>query len=646
MTSSEPKGVDVVLVVKGAGTHSPDDTLNFFLKGFIPAIKSVGTNVKIRQKELADDFPKSPHTKEEHNHFTEITLDCNQKPENAEGKDKNGTKKIWVKEIYWENELVPSSPWKAFFIEWQMASFALRRLITLSYLWLRKQWTGDWFFAYLVSFTTLYFVFGNFFLEAFQIVYGHSLFSQSLFWANHFPDTRSTEVIFVLLVSLGIALAPSIMASSSWGSDIGHRKLSGLPGWLMILLSLSFFLFTEQYLYLVLTMSIPVLMANLLRSLLWKWRPYINSDYHVLEIPVPPSYEKKLQLYVPIVKLFYRFVIVLMLPVLFFILLIAKFLKVTRILGAIGDGIEKFISLALGGILGDVSSYAMDPAQAYRVRSVVESEIDYFSKNVDNIHVFSHSQGTAITFETLFTQLEEKHRKKIKSYITIGSILSYYHADAPILEYAYPPTRFRLDEYPVFADGFQWINCWNLLDPITDFQGLDEFDHKCDMSPQNIKTRARFHSDYWVNVQQVHVPFVNRILGLRDTNDFWEKHKEIKKDSWISKFYGQLVLGFFLLVSLIMVILFRMYMKFFDYSIIIYAGKLREVIEKSLAESGTDTTFFSNLQATSTYQALEKTWEYVMLNIGDILLGVIFAYLISQVLVSIFELLQNKKKKV
>jgi hypothetical protein len=236
----------------------------------------------------------------------------------------------------------------------------------------------------------------------------------------------------------------------------------------------------------------------------------------------------------------YRMMVVWALPVAFLGLGLAKVLIATKVLGAYGKTLEEFLNNRLGGSLGDVSAYAMDPSLALRIRSAVEYDIKFFHqmKEVSNIHIFAHSQGTPITFETLFTHMPKEYRKKIKTYVTIGSVLSYYYQIVPVLDEVYFPERFRKSDYELgtFADGFRWFNCWNLADNITGFYGLDEYDlDRVKQSktasgevkyPTNIKTRFRGHSDYWTNLEEVQLPFARRVL-----------HDEVDK-KWIPKTRG------------------------------------------------------------------------------------------------------------
>jgi len=284
---------DVVLVVKGAGVHKPDDTLNFFLKGFIPAIKSIFSKAKIRQtndEKFFKDFPTSPHTTDQHNHLTEILIEGDELEKDRKTQDKpakkNIKRRIWVKEIYWENELIPSNPWKAFFTEWQMASYALRRDITNN---LRMIFPAGGFPLFWSSFALLYFVIGAFFFASFRERYAFSFFDNSTYWMALFPNvpelsSQVLKILFLGITSFLIALYPALMANRIWNKKSTHWKLSGLQKWVMVLLAVSFLLFTEEYIALLLIFVFPVLAMNLFRSILWNRRPHVNSDFRAEHI--------------------------------------------------------------------------------------------------------------------------------------------------------------------------------------------------------------------------------------------------------------------------------------------------------------------------------------------------------------------------
>ncbi len=661
---------DVVLVVKGAGLHKPDDTLDFFLKGFLPGVKSIDPDAEVRQvsgKDIFEGFPTSPHTEKPHHHLTEILLNAD--------KEKTSPRRIWVKEIYWENELTPSNPWKAFFVEWKMASYALRRDVTLFFSWLILKFLGlkktksesknendlktatnaeentipAWanpLFLF-ASFVLIYFSFGLFFFESFLARYSSSILETSFIGKLIFPNfNTSSSYIFLIIAAFVMAIDPALSSIRYFHSkQLDRGDLPGLQKWIMLLLVASFLFFTLEYLGLIVVSIVPVLLINFIRSLLWKRRPQANTDFPIEKALLPTGEE--IPVTVPVLKIYYRFVVVLALPILFFLILLSKFFKWTKILGAFGEGLEIFLNRALGGILGDVSTYAMDPSQRYRVKSVIEDEISFFHKkgDVDNIHIFAHSQGTAITFEVLYQQLAQEKREKIKTYVTVGSILSYYHQTAPILETTYPPTRFRLTKYPSFAlnpsgtSTFQWVNCWNLLDPITEFYGLNEFHKDNDIanSPKNIKTRALFHSDYWINIHEVHIPFINHILDIDNPNDFWKKNQRKPQNAMSQKRYSTITtIIFWIFLAMAVSVFLYLYTQNqpITLSITNYVDSIFDTILKSLESSSPD-SFFSNLRETATWATFKKLGEWLTQNISDILMTPFAAYLVYQFFKSI-----------
>jgi hypothetical protein len=124
------------------------------------------------------------------------------------------------------------------------------------------------------------------------------------------------------------------------------------------------------------------------------------------------------------------------------------------------------------------------------------------------------------------------YRRKIKTYVTIGSVLGLYNVIAPIPDETPLPDRFRKTDYKVetFAPGFRWFNCWNLADNITSFYGLDAYDlllHQggdnagAERLPTNIRTRTRGHSEYWTNLEEVLVPFARRVIEDK-IDEMWQ----------------------------------------------------------------------------------------------------------------------------
>jgi hypothetical protein len=223
----------------------------------------------------------------------------------------------------------------------------------------------------------------------------------------------------------------------------------------------------------------------------------------------------------------YRYIIVVGLPVIVLLLLLARILRAVPGLSFIGSWIESIATSTLGGGLGDVVIYANEPGEAAWIRGAIVADIRNLHRRADvrHIHVFAHSQGTPITFETLFNHLPPSLRRKIKTYVTIGSVLNYFAQANGVLDIRVI-RRFPRLPYPHsdFADGFQWINFWNHGDPIPEFSALDPYEEvikpptgRSPASPTNIRTRGALtpwgsHSEYWTNVDQVHKPLVRRVF--------------------------------------------------------------------------------------------------------------------------------------
>ena len=241
-----------------------------------------------------------------------------------------------------------------------------------------------------------------------------------------------------------------------------------------------------------------VVVINVIRALSWIRRPFRNiyTDYFVEDVQELGGKRTKVTpLPFALLNFFYRWLVIWLLPIAFPLLLLSRLFTLIGRLGFkdLGSSIEAFISERLSSGLGDVSVYAMSQSQAIRARSVLESDIRFFSDKSENIHVVAHSQGTVISWESLFVHLENAYREKIKTFVTLGSVLTYYYQTSPVLSNIYPSNRFRLEKCPSFANGFKWFNCWNLTDQVTGFHGLGEYRTLCDGAwvPIEIKTDLR-----------------------------------------------------------------------------------------------------------------------------------------------------------
>lgn len=567
--------VSVILVVKGAGLQKPEETLDVFVNGFWPAVKSVDPKATLSKRR--DIFPPgyspSAYDKEPLNQVTEI---C------------SGERRIWLKEPNWEAALVGANPLSSLFKEWRMATYSFGR--GLHELFFnpdsREPQTNLW--QYYIAFLAMYgALFAHIGLTAFGPELARWLSTGNFSFSSGVGAFGLWLVVGIVLVFI-LSILPAIETCYRQKVYRKHGRLEALPGawdWIVLPLIAMFLYSPGSYVMTILfwvTLELALLRA---RAMAWPYRKIHNSDswiddYYSVEGDIdrrtgePKIYKWSHNLLKGFLRraytLIYRYIVILSLPITFLGLTIARILQWTRVLGDLGNGLEKALSLILSGVLGDVVTYAMDPAQAHRVRSIVEADLKFFHDRpeVSHIHVFAHSQGTPITFEVLFNQLPDNYRKKIKTYATIGSVLSYYNQANPILDRSYTP-RFPERPYPTFADGFKWMNFWNLIDPITEFYGLDEYNlikeayklqpgqdpklvpvdelrnkvKRDPASPTNIKTRATAenHGEYWGNQEQVQIPLALRVLGLWRPSQ-WEPQQLLKPPFGLAHYYYVLLL--------------------------------------------------------------------------------------------------------
>jgi len=595
---------DFILVVKGAGVHKIDQTLHMFFQGFYPAVRKlerqgIVEDVKVRmgrESHIFKDFYYTPFYEDQNQKIVEITL-TEPKNGNTEGEseDKNTTRRIWIKEAYWEPHLDPPGSLKALFGEWNLTSFSLRKLFEdFFFPWhkgdgiyedgeprSKNKWKNSYFGYFLYYFLAYASVLGFIGMVG---LWGASplqpLFSITRKFLSSTPY-QSNGIVILLGVALIMAFASAVRSKQVKSKPEGNRKkMPGLGSWLLWALVAAMIFQPLNYLALWLTYFLLVVLPVILaRKFAWGVRPDWYSD-------TPVKYfvnegEKYLDFRFSrlekITQLLYRFFVVTGLPVALAVLLVSKLFLILNLFGDAGTKIETAINSAVNLILGDVTAYALDPAQAASVQNVIEEEIKTFadlslkgdesSTVVDSIHVFAHSQGTPITYEVLYHLLEEEYRKRIRSYLTIGSVLNLHNQTNEVLDKIYwdrfPPVK---EEYEKFTRGFKWFNFWNFTDPITQFTGLDAFrqaeiwiknDGKINRytndntprkdfangSPFSIKSKesiSRNHSEYWTNVDEIQYPFVKHILRLNDqwlpdewaSPDILEKMKDSTGKKW------------------------------------------------------------------------------------------------------------------
>ncbi|WKZ46392.1 MAG: hypothetical protein QY306_11310 [Anaerolineales bacterium] len=572
--AEKPIATDVILIVKGAGEQAEDDHLNIFLRGFWPAIKSLDGNATLSQVASGfEDYVPSPHNSNGklHKHVTEIRA-----------KYKGRKRRIWLKEAYWESETLPSGGLGNLSREWRMASFVFANMFrnvvfSRNTNDLKKARVGgqgdfdEWWerpgtritdgIGYYLSYLLLFLlVLGPFFLLS-QLLWLNealkNLLPEALYHAPGF-----SPLLFMIVIGAVWAVAPAIEHVTLIVRRFKEKELRilpVLPGWTLI--ALIFLLVSEPVAYIKFILILLALQASLLmaRGLLWKLRTYANSDVDIAEYysyfedgnPKDKRIGKVDEFWLtrlPFTPLLYRYLIFMILPIGFIGTLLSSLLKWTKFLGGAGASLDKALNVMLVGYMDDVVNYAMDPAQSNRVRSAVINDIIYFHKkeDVERIHVVAHSQGTPITYESLFHFLDTDYQDKIFTYATLGSVLSYYHQARGVLDLVY------YERFPVpaakkhkFPKDFRWMNFWNFSDPITEFYGLDEYTNfkkappKDDVyertltSPVNIRTRTSLagnHGEYWNNLDKFTTPLAKRVLGINKPEE-WSPDIKPKKET-------------------------------------------------------------------------------------------------------------------
>lgn len=560
MNNDREPQTEVILVVKGAGVQKPYETMNSFLEGFLPAIKFLDPNATIISRPL----PFYPEKE-----ITEILTTPDSEKEGAR-------KRIWVTESYWEDELTLTSPISNLFKEWRMASYAYTKLVH-SIFEDQAQEPAEKIKNRLAYFMEFFwpslFILGAFILLLLLILrqdWGQLI--QDVEMVSSVKESGLTDLIttpsgavigfFVLCILL--ALAPALEfygimkkhhqkkePDSKKGSQneslspegTSLTKIPTMPTWISVVLG--FLLLSKPIAYLTILAGLFVLQLSILmaRRIMYSMRGegYKEPIFfgHHDRKPVTRFIKRICQLFfMPII---YRMFIILALPITILAYFFVKLLKWTHIFASIGEAVDQIFFLVFSKIMGDVVNYAMNPAQANQVRSVVSNDIMLFHKckEVKHIHIFAHSQGTPITYEAIFGYLDQDYQSKIKSYITIGSVLSLYKQAEDVIDLVYH-NRFEIHHQEQnLADDFRWINFWNFTDPITEFYGLDEYIFSKETkktskyTPINIRSKTSLrknHSEYWTNLEQVQIPFAKRVLGENKPNR-WQPYMDAQPET-------------------------------------------------------------------------------------------------------------------
>ncbi len=155
-----------------------------------------------------------------------------------------------------------------------------------------------------------------------------------------------------------------------------------------------------------------------------------------------------------IVLLLYGTGVLLLLPVMFLVWAVSKFSTIPGLPSVVNFIKAKLDSFLLGS-LGDIKVYLDEPIQARSVRAKLEAAIDKFHEEDRDIYIIAHSLGSAIAYETLVIEENRARVQRVKSLITVGSIL---------------PMIWRMkSRRPSFdlplPENLRWVNLWARYDP-------------------------------------------------------------------------------------------------------------------------------------------------------------------------------------
>ena len=582
---------DVIVVVKGAGSQQLDSTLNNYLDGFLRAVRYYDPHARVRigpeTRILAGyEYSKSFHGKEQD--LVEILIHerpeadpnsgANDDSEDAEGSSSEQSgpgplRRIWVKEAYWEDSLAPPGTIRSLISEWRLTSYALVKLMEqFIFPWQDGRRYDDegeetrnlnaakhGFWAYLAYFSLAHLVILGFLslvgLWGLGPAAGplHIVRSSS----GLLPVLGSPLLRLALLLALALltALGPAYQAWSYRRKQASGENLPRMPGlgyWVLFALALGLVLEPAAYIFNLLGYFLLVVATLLVaRRLWWRGRPDWYSD------APRPRYINEAARFIDWqanrlakgTQLLYRAFVVLGVPVAVAFLVLIKLVHILDLFGDTGKKIDTRLSEIVNRALGDVTAYALDPAQAARVQQTVAADIHTFAhlkpkgagadakKTVGQIHVFAHSQGTPITYEVLFHMLDDDDFQRVRNYFTIGSVLNLHNQVNEMLDDVFRH-RFPPEDYRRGNRGFKWFNFWNFTDPITQFTGLEPYRKDrlrvkkdgdllrysdgtpridfAKASPFSIKTRESFlknHSEYWSNVEEIHLPMIKHIFS-------------------------------------------------------------------------------------------------------------------------------------
>ena len=548
---SHTESTQAIVVIKGAGTQKPGQTRDKFISGFWPAVLEDYPDAQIRFS-AAVQHPDS--TKETSDHV-EIQV---------------GKNRVWVSEANWDEQLNPPGPVTSLIAEWRMASYAFSTAASEAW-WdtldsfspsLRRSLAG---LRGRPAFDTvgvlLLLGMPALVLNAPVRILASRSASVSRFVDQ--PTAESAQILWTWFALVALASLPVLIERIRFGFQ---RRLM-LPGQpapddlLLVLIFAALIANPLAYLGALAILTIAQLSALVSRHLVWKWRPADDSDtravtrsaeagldrsgeqardrkgrvsqilgrasaliqgliwyiFHFVFVATGTLYRS---------NLVYRYLVAMALPVAGVLVGVAAVLRWTRVLRGLGDALDGVVRSTLSGTLGDITSYALDPAHASRVRAAVDSRLEWYGEHedVNAVHIVAHSQGTPIAYEAVFRFSSPKGLKKVRTLFTLGSVLGYYRLADRMLTSRQEP-RFPLQSQTAPRPDFQWVNFWSLLDPITEFRALDDFTAVNGL-PISVRVATgwlpwKAHSGYWIERSKIQRPLAARVFGPEPMPPEW-----------------------------------------------------------------------------------------------------------------------------
>ncbi len=577
--AAEYQTTDLILVVKGAGAQAVDRTLGSFLQGFLSAARIIDPKARVKigpTSKILSGFDYQPYTDEYEQDIAEVSLRFGK----ASGQPPEASRRrVWIMEAYWEKRLAIPGTIRSLLGEWRLTSYALVKLLErLGFPWQSgrrydergnqvddlnaKRYSFSSYLAYYGIATSIVLGF-VFLLELLAPRLLRPLVIQRELALLPAEPLRATVPVLAawILLSLALSIGPARQAYRARQRAAGGEPLRGMPGlgrWQLALLCLAFLLQPGAYTLLLVGYAVAVLATLLIaRQVFWRERPdwYTDTPRQSYVSLKKQFIDWKWNRLALLTQLVHRIFVLWGVPVAVAFLIIIKVVRILDLFGDVGKRIDASASELVNQTFGDVTGYALSPVQAARVQNVIQEEIHSFSELraedadsqsepvVDHIHIFAHSQGTPITYETLVHVLDEDERSRVRNYFTAGSPLNLHNLAGDVLDSVFWH-RFPPERYPDSNQGFKWFNFWSFTDPITQFTGLDAYrkdelwvkkDGKlwirqdgrpklryAKASPFSIRTRStlsRHHGDYWTNVEEVHLPLIKHIL--RDKGGSW-----------------------------------------------------------------------------------------------------------------------------